>query len=96
MLQIAEGKVALTNTKLKGKYHSCGKNGHKQTKCPEKKIKQRKQKETRNFLAHATTMERQATSLQIAGNMRPTKTKDPRIGRRKVTWKLELQTLRSC
>ena len=35
VMQVGEGKVALTNTEFKGKCHTCGMFGHKQ-KCPKK------------------------------------------------------------
>ena len=95
VMLVEEVEAALTNTGFKEKCHLCGKYGHKQNKCP-KKNKPRKGKETRNFLVHAITVVSWGASLQTTGNMNSVKTRGQRIGRRKKTWRLELQTLRSC
>ena len=74
----------MTNKEFKRKCHSCGKYGIDKINVP-RRINLRKGKETRNFLAHAITVVRWSIRLQTAGNMKPIKTRGPRIGRRKKT-----------
>ena len=61
-----------------------------------RRINLRKRKETKNVLVSAITAVRRGTSLQTTGNMKQIKTRGPRIGRKKKTWRYELQMLRTC
>ena len=61
-----------------------------------RRMKPRKEKETRNSLAHVITMVRQGKSRQTSGNMKPIKIRGQQIGRRKKTQKEKFQMLRSC
>ena len=79
VMQVGDSKVAVTNIKFKGKCHTCGKYGHKQTKYS-KKNKLEEEKRNKKFSGKCNHCSKVGHKAVNCWGMRITKTRGPRVG----------------
>ena len=96
--QLRENEVVLTNMNFKGKCHTCGKYGHKQSKCS-KKNKSKEEKGNKKFMGKCNHCNKVGYKGVIYWEFKANKDKRPKNWKKKEEKEvgvLNLEVLLGC